>query len=153
MQYNNQAEKLFSSIDISGVKADDKYPISEKSDDFGRKYYITSHFWGMDNDISAATELSWLERDGNEVNISFSELNQLKEKYLEAVGILKSWKKQLEKYSDSRFAIIISYDNGDLQDEEKSYSFTMRFWKERSETEVITSINDFNQPVIIEYCN
>ena len=153
MQYNNQAKEMFSKIDISGVKADDRYPIFERTDNSGRKYYGVSHFWGMDDNISADTELSWLEWDGNEVNVSFSDPNQLNEKYIESVGILKGWKEQLKKYSDSKFSIIMSYDNGDLQDEETEYSFTLRFWKERSETEVISSINDFAQPVIIEYCN
>lgn len=78
----------------------------------------------------------------------------LESKYSEAVGILKSWKAQLEKFPDSKFCICMSYDNGDLMDDEdKEFSFTLRFWKERSESELITDINDFNQPVIMEYCN
>lgn len=95
-----------------------------------------------------------LEWDNSEVTVSFSEPELYESKYREAVGILKSRKAQFEQYPDSKFRIILSFDNGDLMDgEDRVYSFTLRFWKERSESDLITDINDFNQPIIMEYCN
>ena len=154
MIYNNQAKELFAEFNIDNIKADDKYPIWERTDNFGRAYYGVSDFRNMDNDISIDTDLSWLEWDGNEVNIDFSDPDLLELKYIEAVSILKSWKAQLKKYSDSKFCIIMSYDNGDLMaEEDREYSFTLRFWKERSDSVLISSTDDFAQPVIIQYCN
>lgn len=153
--YNNQAKEIFGEIDIKNIEPNDKYLIWEKLDDFGRTYYGVSHFWNQDSHISDDTDLSWLEWDGNEVYIDFTNPALLESKYADAVSILKSWKSQLEKYSDSKFRIILSYDNGDLLDEENGpyYSFTLRFWKKRSESELITNIDDFVQPIIMEYCN
>lgn len=154
MIYNKPAKELFGEIEIGNIKTDDKFIIWQKYDKFGRAYFGVSNFWNLDRNIEADTELSWLEWDGNEVQIDFTEPDLLESKYFEAVSILKSWKSQLEKYSDSKFCIIMSYDNGDLIDEEdREFSFTLRFWKEREGSVVIPSINDFSQPVIIDYCN
>ena len=153
MVFNNQAKENFSEINISYIKANDNYPIWEKYDDFGRSYYGVSHFWHVDPNVSSDTDLSWAEWDGNEVNISFENIDLLEQKYIEAIGIIKSWKIQLSKFTGSKFRICLSYDNGDLMDEEdRVYSFTLRFWKKRDNSELITEIDNFDQPVIIDYC-
>lgn len=153
MVFNNQAKEKFSEINISDIKPNDNFPIWKKYDDFGRAYYGVSHFWNMDERISADTDLSQLEWDGNEINICFDNIDLMKPKYIEAIGIIKSWKVQCAKYSDSIFRICMSYDDGNLMDEEeREYSFTLRFWKKRDNSELITEIDNFDQPVIIEYC-
>lgn len=154
MLFNDMAKVLFEKINLDNLTANDNYLIWERTDKFGRAYYGVSHFYTLENDISIDEELSWLEWDGNEVCISFSEFELLESKYREAISILNSWKAQLKKFSDSKFCIILSFDNGYLMDDEdRIFSFMLRFWKERSESELITDINDFNQPIIIEYCN
>lgn len=155
MIFNSQAKELFGEPDIFAFEENSEYPISRKYDRFGRDYYSVSHFWNMDENISEETDLSIMEWDGNDIHLSFTEKGALGSEFNRAIGIVKSWKKQLEKYSDSKFYIIMSYDNGDLLDEEdREYSFTLRFWKERSGSSLITpSVNEFEQPVIIEQCN
>lgn len=39
-----------------------------------------------------------------------------------------------------------------MDEEDGKYSFTLRFWKKRDNSELITEIDDFSQPVVIEYC-
>ncbi len=111
MVFNNQAKEKFSEINISDIKINDDYPIWKKHDDFGRAYYGISNFGNMDENISADTDLSLLEWDGNEINISFENIGLIEQKYVEAIGIIKSWKAQLKRFTDSKFRICLSYDN------------------------------------------
>ena len=153
MVFNNKAKEIFPEINISDIKANDKYRIREKYNNSGRAYYGVSHFWYADPDVSSDTELSRAEWDGNEMCISFDNIDLFEQKYIEAIKIIKSWKIQLKKFTGSNFRICLSYDNGDMMDEEdREYSFTFRFWKKRDDSELITDIDNFDQPVIIDYC-
>ena len=153
MVFNNQAKEIFPEINISDIKANDKYRIWEKYNNFGRAYYGVSHFWHADPDVSSDAELSRAEWDGNEINISFENIDLFEQKYIEVIKIIKSWEIQLKKFTGSKFRICLSYDNGDMMDEDdREYSFTFRFWKKRDDSELITEIDNYNLPVIIDYC-
>lgn len=69
MILNMSAQKKFDCSIIDSIPLIQKYPIWKKKDPFGREYYGVSNFWGMDANIKEDSDLSWLEWDGNEINI------------------------------------------------------------------------------------
>ncbi len=70
IQLNELSKKEFDPALINEITPDTGYSIWTKKDPFGRAYFGVGNFCGMDRSINEDTDLSWLEWDGNEVNIS-----------------------------------------------------------------------------------
>ena len=128
---------------------DSKYPIWKKKDPFGREYYGVSNFWGMDDNIKEDSDLSWLEWDGNEINIDSKVGNEIMPLFRETVGIMKSWQAQLQDYyPNDRFVILASFDDGNHMKEDEAYqTFTLRFWKTRA-GQGPEEDTEYNEPVL-----
>ncbi|MEN6594498.1 MAG: hypothetical protein ABFC31_06075 [Clostridiaceae bacterium] len=154
MILNERAIVLFGAISTEDAPVDDEYLIWQKTDAFGRTYYGVSDFWNLDQHIPESTDLSWLEWDGNEIRIDTPLKDNLVEVYLKTVGVIKSWRAQLEQnYPHERFVILASFDDGSelAEGSDFSLSFTLRFWKIREgfgPDENLTS----SQPIIMEIC-
>ncbi|QTE74764.1 hypothetical protein JS518_02425 [Clostridiales bacterium FE2010] len=134
MLLNASAQKKFDCSTIDSIPLIKKYPIWKKMDPFGRDYYGVSNFWGMDANIKEGSDLSWLEWDGNEINIDSKVSNEIRPLFWETVGIMKSWQAQLQDYyPNDRFVILASFDDGSQMEENEAYqTFTLRFWKTRA---------------------
>lgn len=151
---NKSAEVLFGAISTEEIPPDNEYPIWQKTDSFGRTYFGVSDFWNLDQTIPKDTDLSWLEWDRNEIRIDTPHMEKITEIYLKTVGIIKSWRAQLEQnYPNERFVILASFDDGSelAEGSDFSLSFTLRFWKIREgfgSDESLTS----SQPIIMEIC-
>ena len=151
---NESATVLFGAISTEEAPPDNEFPIWQKTDSFGRTYFGTSDFWYLDQSIPGDADLSWLEWDGNEILIDSPYKENIVEIYLKTVGIIKSWRVQLEQsYPNERFVILASFDDGSelTETSDFSISFTLRFWKIREgfgPDENLTS----SQPIIKEIC-
>ena len=131
IQLNELSKKEFDPALINEITPDTGYSIWTKKDPFGRAYFGVGNFCGMDRSINEDTDLSWLEWDGNEVNISNNDKMLLFEK---TIGIMKGWIDQLvESYPDDSFVVFASFDDGNalVEECERNMSFTLRFWKKR----------------------
>ena len=147
IKLNEQSQKEFDPALINEIVPDTGYPIWTKKDPFGRTYFGTGNFCGMDRNINEDTDLSWLEWAGNEVYISNTDKILL---FKKAIGIMKGWRDQLvENYPDDRFAVFASFDDGSAMAEEceREMSFTLRFWKKRDGLGLDENM-EYNQPVI-----
>ena len=134
MILNDSAEKLFDCSLIDEIQPDNEFPVWKKTDPFGREYYGVSHFRGLDKSIETGSDLSWMEWDGNEVNIDSSNTADPMLIFRKTVGIIKSWQAQFaDKYPNERFAILASFDDGSdlVEDSDPYIGFTLRFWKIR----------------------
>lgn len=89
MILNMSAQKKFDCSIIDSIPLIQKYPIWKKKDPFGREYYGVSNFWGMDANIKEDSDLSWLEWDGNEINIDSKVGNEIMPLFRETVGIFR----------------------------------------------------------------
>ena len=164
MRLNNSLNMLFLQYKIENIDLiphDDAYPIWQKEDTVGRKYWGIGAFWGLDsNPIEATQDLSQLEWDGNELYLDAQTDDEVMAILTKMVGILKYWKTFLESnYCETPFYLFASYDNGDMQivedDELPTRSVVLRFWADRKTDTVIDfdSFDDWDQPSIVEYCN
>ena len=147
IQLNELSKKEFDPALINEITPDTGYSIWTKKDPFGRAYFGVGNFCGMDRSINEDTDLSWLEWDGNEVNISNNDKMLLFEK---TIGIMKGWIDQLvESYPDDSFVVLASFDDGNalVEECEKNMSFTLRFWKKREGSGLDENM-EYNQPVI-----
>ncbi|SEG23677.1 hypothetical protein SAMN04487934_11183, partial [Eubacterium ruminantium] len=110
IQLNELSKKEFDPALINEITPDTGYSIWTKKDPFGRAYFGVGNFCGMDRSINEDTDLSWLEWNGNEVNISNNDKMLLFEK---TIGIMKGWIDQLvESYPDDSFVVFASFDDG-----------------------------------------
>lgn len=154
MMLNESAKALFGAVSTEDAPSDNAYPIWLKTDAYGRIYYGVSDFWNLDQSISEDADLSWLEWDGNEIRIDTPHKERIAKIYLKTIGIIKSWRAQLERnYPHERFVILASFDDGSELTEASDFSisFTLRFWKIREgfgPDENLTS----SQPTIMEIC-
>ena len=147
IQLNELSKKEFDPDLINEITPDTGYSIWTKKDPFGRAYFGVGNFCGMDRSINEDTDLSWLEWDGNEVNISNNDKMLLFEK---TIGIMKGWIDQLvESYPDDSFVVFASFDDGNalVEECERNMSFTLRFWKKREGSGLDENM-EYNQPVI-----
>ena len=64
--FNKNAKTLFDESIVDEIRPIDRYPIWEKTDPYGRKYYGVANFCGVGGPASEDDDLSWLEWDGNE---------------------------------------------------------------------------------------
>ena len=155
MRLNESAKALFGAIPVEDASVDNKYPIWVKTDAYGRTYYGVSDFWSLDQSIPEDADHSWLEWDGNEIRIDTPFKENIHEIYLRTIGILKSWRVQLERdFQHERFILLASFDDGSELTEKSDFSlsFTLRFWKVREgkgPDENMTS----SQPTVMEICN
>ena len=155
MIFNELAKKLFDCTAIDDILPDNEYIVWQKTDLYGRDYYGVGNFWGIvrkDEDIEENCDLSWLEWDGNEVNIDNEICDDISSLFRKTVGIIKSWELQLKELCpEGQFAILASYDDGsDLIEESDTYfGFTLRFWKIREGQGPDIRIEEQNQPLIM----
>lgn len=104
-----RAHKKIRLFNYRQYSIDQKVSYLKKMDPFGRDYYGVSNFWGMDANIKEGSDLSWLEWDGNEINIDSKVGNEIRPLFWETVGIMKSWQAQLQDYyPNDRFVIYAS---------------------------------------------
>ena len=164
MKTNNAMKSLLEQYkidDVNLVSQDSSYPIWQKEDTVGRKYWGVSNFCGLDKEqIKPTQDLSQLEWDGNEIHLDAQTDEEVKTLLVKAVGILLYWKNVLEhQYPETRFYIFASYDNGDMlildEDELPTRSVTLRFWADRVTDTVnnLDSFDDWDEPSIVAYCN
>ena len=147
--------------DVNLISQDSSYPIWQKEDTIGRKYWGVSNFRGLNRkQIKSTQDLSQLEWDGNEIHLNAQTDEKVKSLLVKAIGILLYWKEILEyQYPETQFYIFASYDNGDMlildEDELPIRSVTLRFWADRGTDTVINLdfFDDWEQPAIIECCN
>ena len=147
--------------DLHLIAQDCSYPIWQKEDTIGRKYWGVSHFWGLDRKkVQSTQDLSQLEWDGNEIFLNAKTDADIKSILIKAIGIMQYWKRILEQqYPETRFYVFASYDNGDQlildEGELPTRSVTLRFWADRGTDTVINLdfFNDWEQPAIVGYCN
>jgi hypothetical protein len=147
--------------DVNLISKDSSYPIWQREDAIGRKYWGVSNFWGLDqNPVKPTQDLSQLEWDGNEVYLDGQTEEEVRAILVKAIGILLYWKKVLEhQYPETQFFVFASYDHGDMlvleEGELPTRSVTLRFWADRGTDTVINldSFDDWEQPAIVGYCN
>ena len=147
--------------DVYLISQDNSYPIWQKEDAIGRKYWGVSNFCGLDRkQIKSTQDLSQLEWDGNEIHLDAQTDDEVKSLLIKAIGMLLYWKKVLEnQYPETRFYVFASYDNGDMlildEGELPTRSVTLRFWADRGTDTVLNldSFDDWEQPAIVGYCN
>ena len=147
--------------DVHLISQDSSYPIWQKEDCIGRKYWGVSNFWGLDRkQIKSTQDLSQLEWDGNEIHLNAQTDEEVKSLLVKTIGISLYWKEILEyQYPETQFYIFASYDNGDMlildEDELPIRSVTLHFWADRGTDTVINldSFDDWEQPAIVGYCN
>jgi len=152
MIFNKLAKNLFDCSSIDDISPDNIYNVWKKTDSYGRDYYGVTNFWNVDNNLKEDCELSWLEWDGNEVNIDNEICDDISSLFRKTVGIIKSWELQLKELCpEGQFAILASYDDGrDLIEESDPYfGFTLRFWKIREGHGPDIRIEEQNQPVMM----
>lgn len=152
MIFNEPAKNLFDCSSIDDISPDNEYNVWGKTDSYGRDYYGVANFWNVDNNIKEDCDLSWLEWDGNEVNIDNEISENISFLFRKTVGIIKSWELQLKELCpEGQFVILASYDDGsDLIEESDPYfGFTLRFWKIREGQGPDISIEEQNQPVMM----
>ena len=150
MIFNEPAKNLFDCSSIDDISPDNEYNVWGKTDSYGRDYYGVANFWNVDNNIKEDCDLSWLEWDGNEVNIDNEISENISFLFRKTVGIIKSWELQLKELCpEGQFVILASYDDGsDLIEESDPYfGFTLRFWKKREGSGFDENM-EYNQPVI-----
>ena len=162
MKLNRAMELLLEKYeihDIHLIPPDNTYPVWQKEDAVGRKYWGVSSFWGIEA-IAADQDLSQLEWDGNEVYLDAQRDEEVTAILQKAVGILRCWKSSLEsQYPDTLFYLFASYDDGDMQILEEgdltTHSVTLRFWADRGTDTVISfeSFADWTQPAMVGHCN
>ena len=154
MILNESAEKLFGYSDADEISAVEEYSVWKKNDPFGRAYYGVSNFCGADTDIAKDCDLSWLEWDGNEINVSSSNPDDAIPLFRKTVGIMKSWQLQLKnKFPNERFVIFASYDDGSelIEGSDPYIGFTLRFWNVR-EGQGYNGNMDSAQPLLKLLC-
>lgn len=152
MIINELAKNLFDCSSIDDISPDNEYNVWGKTDSYGRDYYGVANFWNVDNNIKEDCDLSWLEWDGNEVNIDNEICDDISSLFRKTVGIIKSWESQLKELCpEGQFAILASYDDGsDLIEESDPYfGFTLRFWKIREGQGPDIRIEEQTQPVMM----
>lgn len=152
MIINELAKNLFDCSSIDDISPDNEYNVWGKTDSYGRDYYGVANFWNVDNNLKEDCDLSWLEWDGNEVNIDNEISDDISILFRKTVGIIKSWESQLKELcTEGQFAILASYDDGsDLIEESDTYfGFTLRFWKIREGQGPDIRIEEQNQPVMM----
>ncbi|HEX3017863.1 MAG TPA: hypothetical protein VHP31_08435 [Caproicibacter sp.] len=98
------------------------------------------------------TDLEW---DGNEVYLDHT--NDISELVKYGLGIIISWKTQLEcDYAQVPFDILLSVDDGD-EDGDVHPSVTLRFWALRNQYHYVepslAELLKFAQPVLMEQVN
>ena len=73
MKTNSAMESLLEQYkidDVHLISQDNSYPIWQKEDAIGRKYWGVSNFCGLDRkQIKSTQDLSQLEWDGNEIHL------------------------------------------------------------------------------------
>lgn len=152
MIINELAKNLFDCSSIDDISPDNKYNVWGKTDSYGRDYYGVANFWNVDNNIKEDCDLSWLEWDGNEVNIDNEICDDISSLFRKTVGIIKSWESQLKELCpEGRFAILASYDDGSnlIEESDPYFGFTLRFWKIREGQGPDIRIEEQTQPVMM----
>ena len=109
--------------------------------------------------VSGDRHLGWLEWDGNEIYLSVSSADKVPVLLKRAAGIMRYWKKQLERdYPEMPFIIFASYgDNLEFieDDEEENYYVNMRFFALRNGDRLLDfdGMENNAQPVMWYCCN
>lgn len=155
MVCNIRMEQLLSDCSMDNLSPDFSMQIWKKITDNGQPYWGTGNFCGLSAPSALETEgsLCWLEWDGNEVNLGFSE--DITGLLKRGLSILKGWKLQLEQEeADTAFDLLLSVDLAEVPEIDVLPSVTLRFWAVRDDTHCIDPTADalepFDQPVLIE---
>ena len=137
-----------------------RYHIWKKYNAEAEPWWGVLNFCGIDGDgVSTDRHLGWLEWDGNEVYLDFSVNTKVPTLLKRAAGIMKYWKKQLERdYPEIPFIIFASYgDNLEFleDDDEESYYVNMRFFALRNGDRLLDfdGMENNAQPVMWYCCN
>ncbi|MBR2731298.1 MAG: hypothetical protein IKD72_04850 [Clostridia bacterium] len=152
LQFNKSAQQAFDVAAVDTIPPDDAYPVRKKTDPYGREYYGVSHFWHTDEQIDPARDLSWMEWDGNEINVTNEISGDAGCLFRKTVGILKGWQAQMEReFPDAQFALLASYDDGSdlIEESDPFFGFTLRFWKIRAGQGPEIDVDRFDQPVMM----
>lgn len=152
MIFNEPAKNLFDCSSIDDISPDNEYNVWGKTDSYGRDYYGVANFWNADNSIKEKCDLSWLEWDGNEVNVDNEVSEDTSILFRKTVGIIKSWEFQLKELCpEGRFAILASYDDGSalIEESEPYFGFTLRFWKIREGQGPNIRVEEYDEPAMI----
>ena len=137
-----------------------RFRIWKKADLSGRPFWGVLNFCGIDTSaVSADRQLGWLEWDGNEVYLNTADAAEIPTLLKRAAGIMKYWKKQLERdYPETPFVIFASYGDNlefieDGDDEE--YYVNMRFFALRNSDTLLDfdGMENNAQPVMWYCCN
>ena len=137
-----------------------RYRIWKKTAADGQSFWGVLNFCGMNTcNVSGDRHLGWLEWDGNEVYLRTGFAAEVPKLLKRATGIMKYWKKQLERdYPETPFIIFASYGNY-LEfledDDEESYYVNMRFFAVRDGDTVLNfeGMENNTQPVMWYCCN
>lgn len=137
-----------------------RYHIWKKTAADGQPFWGVLNFCGMNAcNVSGDRHLGWLEWDGNEIYLSVSSADKVPVLLKRAAGIMKYWKKQLERdYPEMPFIIFASYgDNPGFieDDEEENYYVNMRFFTLRDGDRLLDfdGMENNAQPVMWYCCN
>ena len=151
---NTDMEQILSDITMKDINPRTEYPVRKKINHAGQPYWGVDDFCGLDkSSVEASVNLTDLEWDGNEVYLAHT--TDILELVKYGLGIIFSWKKQLErKYPQIPFDILLSIDRGD---EDVSPSVTLRFWAIRNRYHYIepssSELQKLKQPVLMEQIN
>lgn len=154
MIYNNLMEKILIDLPVDSIQPQDGCLIWKGSNQLGQPFWGVGDFGGLPKEVvKGDVDLMALEWDGNEVYLS--NLPDVPNLMIYAIGIIKSWKRQMEKnYADVPFDIFLSVDNGD---EDVFPSITLRFWAIREQEHFIIpstlELEKFLQPILMEQVN
>lgn len=137
-----------------------RFRIWKKTDLSGRPFWAVLNFCGIDTSaVSADRQLGWLEWDGNEIYLGTGFATEIPTLLKRAAGIMKYWKKQLERdYPETPFVIFASYgDNLEfLEDvDDENYYVNMRFFALRNSDTLLDfdGMENNAQPVMWYCCN
>ncbi len=156
MIYNSLMAELLSSVSPDSVQPQNNYPIWQSSDLSGRPFWGTGSFCGLSATPPApGSDLTDLEWAGNEVHLSLCDFSSVQELLLYALGIVKTWKNQMEtEFPPVPFDILLSVDEGDGQ---IIPSATLRFWAVRNNEHFVSpsllNLESSSQPVLMEQAN
>lgn len=154
MIYNTDMERILSDITMKDINPRTEHPVFMKTNLAGQPYWGVDNFCGIDKTpIDGSVNLTDLEWNGNEIYLSHTTdiLDLLKH----GLGIVMSWKEQLEReYTQIHFDILLSIDYGD---EDVNPSVIVRFWAIRERYHYIdpsfAELQKFEQPILMEQVN
>ena len=145
--------------DFDQIPPNKAYPIWEKTDPHGRKYWGVSNFCGKDRDIAPDQDLSMLEWDGNELYFDAQIVQEIPRILKQAIGLFRAWNNQIQQtYPNTTFHLFAYYCDGRALLDEGEIpipSITLRLWAEHipASTVIDPDVDIWEQPVMHAICN